>query len=199
MAAAGAFFGLDGFHAQRKRRQRQLFVLQFDSGADRLARENVLRQLQAHLDAGERDRRKNAGHQNNGDQARENQEEQIVAGVQRGERDENDSADINPAFAGNAVLHFVADPAQAECACASTGTSVTATHAATSQRDERRRCSRGRADRAPPAAPEYSASSKATVERGDAREESARRAGRSALAQSCAMVDAAEIIDSIRN
>src|SRR6267142_4793277 len=64
-----------GFHAQREGRQRELFVLEFEGGANRLARENVLGQLQAHGYAGESDGRKNSGHQNDGDQAGENQEE----------------------------------------------------------------------------------------------------------------------------
>src|SRR5580700_5163077 len=64
----------DGLDAKRKRWQGQLFVVHLDQRADRLARENVLWQLQAHLDAGKSDRRENAGHQDNGDQTREDQE-----------------------------------------------------------------------------------------------------------------------------
>src|SRR5580700_138179 len=63
----------DGLDAKRKRWQGQLFVVHLDKRADRLARENVLWQLQAHLDAGKSDRRKNPGHQDNGDQTCEDQ------------------------------------------------------------------------------------------------------------------------------
>src|SRR6202521_6110901 len=69
-------------------------------------------QYEPHSDARERDGRENTGHQNEGDETGENQEEQIVAGVQRGERDKNDPAEINPTLEGDAVLHFVTDPAK---------------------------------------------------------------------------------------
>src|SRR6266702_8700568 len=69
-------------------------------------------QKEPHFDARESDRRKNSGHQNDGDEARENQEKEVVSGVQGGERDEDDSSEIDPAFARDAVLHLVTDPAE---------------------------------------------------------------------------------------
>src|ERR1700694_5714530 len=69
-------------------------------------------QYEPHSDARERDGRENTGHQNEGDEAGENQEEEIVAGVQCRERDKNDPAEINPTLKGDAVLHFVTDPAK---------------------------------------------------------------------------------------
>src|SRR6266403_952145 len=105
-------FGRHALDAQGKGRQGQLFVFEFDGGADWLAGEDVFWQLQAHRDAGKRERRKNSGHENDGDEAGENQEKQIVAGVERGQRDQNDSGHVEPAFARNFVLHFVAQPAQ---------------------------------------------------------------------------------------
>src|SRR4029077_4588928 len=108
----GCVLGGYRFHAQGKRRQRQFFIFQFDGAAHRLAGENVLRQLQAHGHAGERDRRKNSGHKDDGDEAGEDQKEKIVAGVERGQRNQNDSEDVEPALAADLVFHFVAQPAQ---------------------------------------------------------------------------------------
>src|SRR5258708_17411636 len=102
----------DGFDAQRKRRQRQLFIFEFDHSANRLAGEDMFGQYEAHGDARERYGRENAGQQNEGDKTRENQEEEIVSGVQRRERDKNDPADIDPTLEGDAVLHFVTEPAE---------------------------------------------------------------------------------------
>jgi len=101
-----------GLDAQRKRRQGQLFIFKFHHGANRLAGKNMFRQHEPHSDARERDGRENTGHQNEGDEASENQEEEIVAGVERRERDKNDPAEINPTLKGDAVFHFVSDPAE---------------------------------------------------------------------------------------
>ena len=137
-----------------------------------------------------RDRRKNSRHQDDGDQAGQNQKQKIVAGVQRGERHDNDSADVDPAFARDAVLHFVADPAKRR-ALARTGTSVTATHAATSSA------------RAPTHSPgqmtelRRRAGIKRQQQRDRARRsrEKTRTAGRSALAQSCEIVERLRLIE----
>ena len=112
----GSVFWFHGFDAQGKTRQGVLVVLQLDGGAHRLAGKNMFREVEAHLHAGERDGRKNSGHEDDGDQAGEHEEKKIVAGVQRGERDQKDAAEINPAGAGDAVLHFVADPAERRAA-----------------------------------------------------------------------------------
>src|SRR6266478_1719315 len=114
--SGGRVLGGYRFHAKGKRRQRQLFVFQFNGGANRLAGENVLRQLQAHGHAGKRDRRENSGHENDGDKAGEDQKEKVVAGVEGGERNQNDSENVEPAFARDFVLHFVAQPAQRRAA-----------------------------------------------------------------------------------
>src|SRR6266436_1382129 len=108
----GRAFWLSGFDPEGERRQRQFFILEFDHRADRLARKDVFGHLQAHFDPREGNRRKNAGHQDDGDEACKNQEEKIVAGVQRGERDEEDSGHIDPALPGDAEFHLVADPAE---------------------------------------------------------------------------------------
>src|SRR5438552_1234667 len=107
-----ALFCFGGFDAQRKRRQSQLFILKLNHGANGLAGKNMFGQHEPHSDAGKSDSRKNPGHQNEGNETRENQKEEIVSGVERGERDKNDSAQINPAFKSDAVLHFVTDPAE---------------------------------------------------------------------------------------
>src|SRR6266850_7548591 len=109
---SGGPFCFSGFDPEGERRHRQFFVLEFDHRADRLSRKDVFWQLQAHFDPGERDRRKDAGHQDDGDEAGENQEEKIVAGVQRRERYEEDSGQVDPAIAGDAVFHLVANPAE---------------------------------------------------------------------------------------
>ena len=69
-------------------------------------------QYEPHCDPRERDGREDAGHQDDGDEARENQEEEIVSGVQRRECDKKDPAEIDPPFKRDAVLHFVTDPAE---------------------------------------------------------------------------------------
>ena len=69
-------------------------------------------QYEPHFDAREGDGRENAGHQNECDEARKNQEEEIVSGVQRRECDKKDPAEIDPTLEGDAVLHFVTDPAK---------------------------------------------------------------------------------------
>src|SRR2546422_8536368 len=53
----------------RSRWQRQFFILEFDHRADRLARKDMFWHLQAHFDPRESNRRKNAGHQDDGDEA----------------------------------------------------------------------------------------------------------------------------------
>src|SRR6266481_8850760 len=88
-----------------------------DHGANRLAGENVFGQYEPHSYARERNGRENTGHQNEGDKTRENQEEEIVAGVERRECDKNDPAEINPTLKGDAVLHFVTDPAERRALC----------------------------------------------------------------------------------
>ncbi len=109
---SGRAFRPGSFDAQRKRRQRQLFVFEFHDGADGLARKEMLGQDETHGDAGESDRGEDAGDQDDGDEARENQKQKIVAGVQRRKGDEEDSGQVDPACARNAVVHLVAEPAE---------------------------------------------------------------------------------------
>src|SRR6267142_2541968 len=109
---SGRPFWLSGFDPEGERWQCQFLILEFDHRADRLARKDVFGHPQAHFDPREGNRRKNAGHQDDGDEACKNQEEKIVAGVQRGERDEEDSGHIDPALPGDAEFHLVADPAE---------------------------------------------------------------------------------------
>src|SRR5579859_1659812 len=106
------FFRNDGFDRERKGRNGQFFVFQFDGGAFGIAGKNVLRHFEMKLDAGKADGGENAGHQDDGNEARENEEEEIVAGVERGESDEEGAEDVNPAGARDFVLHPVADPAE---------------------------------------------------------------------------------------
>ena len=69
-----AFFG-HRFHAQRKGRQREFFVAQFNVRADGLFGKNMFGQFQAQLHAGQGDGRKNSGHQNGRDQRGQNQKQ----------------------------------------------------------------------------------------------------------------------------
>ena len=106
------FFRHDGFDGQRKRRHGQLFIFQFNGGPFRLACKNMLGHFEIKLDAGETDGGENTGHQDDGDQTGEDQKKEIVAGVERGESDEQRAENVDPAGAGDLVLHLVADPAE---------------------------------------------------------------------------------------
>ena len=77
-----------------------------------MSREDVLRKIEAHCDAGESNRGENAGHEDAGDKAGKDEKEEIVAGVDGGERNENDSGEIDPTFAGEAVFHAKGKPAE---------------------------------------------------------------------------------------
>jgi len=105
-----ALFG-DALDAQRKRGERELFVLEFQGGAQGLPSEDVLRKVEAHFDAGESDRGEDTGHENAGNQTGEDEKEEIIAGVDGGERNENDAGDVDPTFAREPVFHAVTEPA----------------------------------------------------------------------------------------
>jgi len=105
--------------------------LQFERGADRLPAKMCSGNCRRMATPERSDGRKNSGHQNDGDQAGENQEKQIFPVLRGGQRDQNDSADIEIAFARDFVIDFVAEPAEWGGGRARIGTSVMATQAAT--------------------------------------------------------------------
>src|SRR6266852_1371648 len=108
----GRIFCRGAFDAKRERGQRELFIFKLHDSAHQLARKDVLRQFETHLDAGERNGREDARHQNSGDKACEDEKEQIIAGIERGNRHQQNAENVDPAFAGNLEFHAVAHPAK---------------------------------------------------------------------------------------
>ena len=73
----------------------------------------MLGQVEFQVDAGEHRAREDAGNQDPGDGAGENHEEEVVAGVDGGEDQDRDDSEVDHAFAGEAVVNLIDDPAEA--------------------------------------------------------------------------------------
>ena len=116
-------------------------------------------QVQAQLHAAQHDLRKQSGNQDSRQQAGQHHEQQIVAGVERGQRDDENSAEVNDAFARHAVIDPIGEPAQG-VRRASTGTIVKATQPASASAPSAENAA-AEVRPSSAAAPEYSASSSA--------------------------------------
>ncbi len=109
---ARAFF-IFTHHAQGEGRPRLLFIAQLQFSDHGLLREYVLGNVEPQLDAGKHRARQHAGNQDAGERAGQHHEEQVVAGVDGSENQDGDHAEVHHAFAREAVVHLVNDPAQA--------------------------------------------------------------------------------------